>query len=603
MVVRPNTLAETWVGGFWKAIQANALGGVASLFLEDGSWRDICGFEWDIDTAVGPDEIEAAFNDKLAGISIRTFRLSEARTAPRLVRRAGRDVVEAFVDFETSVGRGSGVVRLVPDPARPSEAKAWILLTALDEIHDHPEVMGSQAPDDEAFKREFGGKNWLDIRTERSRYLDRHPRVLVIGAGQAGLTIGARLGALGIDTLIIDRNDEVGDNWRNRYHALALHNEVYGNHLPYMPFPATFPRFVPKDKLASWFRSYADVMDLNVWTKTSLVDGSYDDRARQWTIRVSGPDGIRIVRPAHVVFATGVSAIPIQPSLPGLEDFAGEVVHSGAYGSGHRWAGRNAVVLGTGNSGHDVAQDLHASGAKVSMIQRSPTTVLSLKEAQKLYSLYNEGLPLDDADLLSIAVPHPVLIRSYQQLTTSIRAADKELLGALEARGFRLDFGDDGTGFQMKYLTRGGGYYFNVGCSDLIVSGEVDLLQYSDIERFVPDGIRMKDGGIRPVDLLVTATGFKNQQDVVREFLGDEIADRTGPVWGFGEERELRNMWKRTPQPGLWFNAGSLAQCRIFSKYLALQILACELGLIDEVQEQSRSGSSPTRTRPTLEPA
>jgi putative flavoprotein involved in K+ transport len=132
----------------------------------------------------------------------------------------------------------------------------------------------------------------------------------------------------------------------------------------------------------------------------------------------------------------------------------------------------------------------------------------------------------------------------------------------------------------MMYLRRGGGYYFNVGCSELIISGAVKLLQFADIERFVAQGARLKDGRIVPADLLVLATGYLSQQDSVRHFLGDKIAESIGPVWGFDKGGELRNMWRRTAQPGLWFTAGSLAQCRIFSRYLALQIKAIEERII-----------------------
>lgn len=276
----------------------------------------------------------------------------------------------------------------------------------------------------------------------------------------------------------------------------------------------------------------------------------------------------------HLVFATGVSSIPIMPKLPGLEAFRGTVMHSGAYTDGAKWKGRRALVLGTGNSGHDVAQDLHASGAEVSLIQRSPTYIVSLKEAQSVYAIYAEGIPIEDCDLLATATPYPVLVRAYQLSTAASRAADQPLLDGLAARGFRLDFGEDDTGFQMKYLRRGGGYYFNVGCSDLIVAGEIGLLQYDDIEGFVPGGVRLRSGSIVPAELLVLATGYKNQQDVVRACLGDAVADRVGPVWSFDEGGELRNMWRPTAQDGLWFTAGSLAQCRIYSKYLALQIKA-----------------------------
>ena len=254
-------------------------------------------------------------------------------------------------------------------------------------------------------------------------------------------------------------------------------------------------------------------------------------------------------------------------------------MHSGSYTSGEAWKGRKALVLGTGNSGHDVAQDLCSSGARVTLVQRSPTYVVSIREAQKVYSIYSEGLPFADCDLLAASMPYPVLLRAYQLSTAEMREADRALLTGLESRGFRLAYGEDDTGFQMMYLRRGGGYYFNVGCSDMIVDGRIGLLQYDGVERFVPQGVQLRDGRTMPADLVVVATGYESQQEFVRATLGDAIAQRIGPVWGFDDGGELRNMWTQTAQDGLWFTAGSLAQCRIYSRYLALQIKAQEDGL------------------------
>jgi putative flavoprotein involved in K+ transport len=287
------------------------------------------------------------------------------------------------------------------------------------------------------------------------------------------------------------------------------------------------------------------------------------------------------MHPRHLIFATGVSSIPSIPKIPGLDEFAGSKVHSGKFPNASQWKGKKALVLGSGTSGHDVAQELHANGAKVTLIQRSPTYVVSLKEAQSVYAIYSEGIPFEDCDLLATSMPYPVLQRSYQISTAQGREVDKALLDGLSRRGFQLHFGEDETGFQMMYLRRGGGYYFNVGASDLIISGEIGLLQYSDIEKFVTQGALMHNGSIVPADLLVLATGYKNQQDTARAYLGDTVADAIGPVWGFDAGGELRNMWKRTAQPGLWFTAGSLAQCRIFSRYLAIQIKALEEGLLN----------------------
>ena len=141
--------------------------------------------------------------------------------------------------------------------------------------------------------------------------------------------------------------------------------------------------------------------------------------------------------------------------------------------------------------------------------------------------------------------------------------------------GFNLEYGEENSGWQFKYLTRGGGYYFNVGASDLIADGKIKVLQFSNIENFLSSGIEMKSGEKLDIDLMVTATGYKGQEYVVDELFGKSVVDKIGPIWGFDDGRqELRNMWMQTKQPGLWFHAGSLAQCRIFSKFLALQIKA-----------------------------
>ncbi len=565
--------AVSWLRRFEGALAACDPAAVAALFHPNGHWRDVLALSWQLATVSGTPAIEALLRGTLTTARPHGVRLPAGRTPPRWVVRAGTEVIEAIFVFETTFGSGSGVVRLVADPSAPGGLRAWTVVTTLDALHRTQAGAGrAQAP---SYSREFGGDNWLDQRTKASAYADHDPDVVVVGAGQAGLSIAARLGQLGVDTLIIDRQARVGDNWRRRYHSLTLHNEVHVNHLPYMPFPPTWPVFIPKDKLANWFEAYAESLELNVWTETELAHGSYDDAARRWSITLRRADGSeRTLRPLHLVFATGVSSIPIVPALPGLDTFGGTVMHSGAYTSGAAWKGRRALVLGTGNSGHDVAQDLYASGAEVSLIQRSPTYIVSLKEAQSVYAIYAEGIPIGDCDLLATATPYPVLVQAYQLSTAASRAADQPLLDGLAARGFRLDFGEDDTGFQMKYLRRGGGYYFNVGCSDLIVEGKVGLLQYGGIERFVPGGAQLRDGSVLPAELLVLATGYRNQQDVVRACLGDAVADRVGPVWGFDEGGELRNMWRPTAQPGLWFTAGSLAQCRIYSKYLALQIKA-----------------------------
>jgi putative flavoprotein involved in K+ transport len=571
--------AQAWLDNFATALQAQDAAAAAALFLDDGLWRDLLAFTWNIETAAGRPAIDAMLRKTLARTKPANFHIPPQRTPPRWIGRAGSESIEALFDFETALGPCNGVVRLLPDPQAPAQLRAWTLNTNLHELRGHEEEFKRRAEPNST--RDFGAENWLDRLKTQREFADRDPAVLVVGGGQAGLSIAARLGQLGVDTLIVDRHQRIGDNWRTRYHSLTLHNEVFVNHLPYLPFPPNFPVYIPKDMLANWFEFYVEALELNFWTGTELVSGGYDERRKQWSVTLKRADSeTRVMHPRHLIFATGVSSIPTFPDLPGLKDFAGTVVHSGAFADADKWKGRKALVLGTGTSGHDVAQELQAHGADVTIIQRSKTYVVSLKEAQSVYAIYSEGIPFDDCDLLATSMPYPVLRRAYQLSTAKGRMVDRKLIAALEKRGFKIWYGEDETGFQMMYLRYGGGYYFNVGCSELIVSGAIKLLQFADIEKFVAQGAALRGGGVVPAELLVLATGYKNQQDTVRLYLGDAIADKIGAVWGFDDGGELRNMWRRTAQKGLWFTAGSLAQCRIFSRYLAIQIKALEEGLL-----------------------
>ena len=404
----------------------------------------------------------------------------------------------------------------------------------------------------------------------------------MVGGGHAGLSIAARLAQLQVDTLVVDRWPRIGDSWRKRYHALTLHNQVHVNHLPYMPFPPSWPSYIPKDKLAAWFEAYVESMEINYWPATALESGTYAMPAGRWSVALRRADGtVREMHPRHIVMATGVSGIPNVPDVPTLPNFEGTVVHSSQYEDGETWEGKCALVIGTGNSGHDIAQDLHSSGARVTLVQRSPTLIVNIEPSAQLpYALYDEGPSLEDCDLIAASMPLPLAKRSHVALTAQARKLDKALLDSLERVGFKLDFGEDGSGWQFKYLTRGGGYYFNVGCSDLIAGRKIGLVQFSEIAELVADGALLRSGEKIAADLIVLATGYKGQEHLVAKLLGAAVARRVGPIWGFGEGLELRNMYMRTGQPGLWFIAGSLAQCRIYSKHLALQIKACDAGLL-----------------------
>ena len=306
----PSESIGRWLSEFERALAAPDDAPLAALFVPEAHWRDLLAFTWEVGTVSGAAKIVAAL--RRHGAAGTGFDIDRGRTPPRLVTRAGTEVVEAIFRFETALGRGAGVVRLTPGSNR-----AWTLLTALDEIKGLEESVGGRRPRGEAYSRDFRGPNWLDRRKAAAAYSDRDPAVLIVGGGHAGLSIAARLKALGVDALIVDREARVGDNWRRRYHALTLHNQVHVNHLPYMPFPPGWPVYVPKDKLAGWLEAYAESLELDFWTRTELAGARHSDG--RWNADLRGEGGARTLRPRHIVMATGVSGIPNVPRIPGLE--------------------------------------------------------------------------------------------------------------------------------------------------------------------------------------------------------------------------------------------------------------------------------------------
>lgn len=361
--------------------------------------------------------------------------------------------------------------------------------------------------------------------------------------------MAARLQSLNMSSLLIDKNARIGDNWRSRYRTLVTHDPVQYTHMYGLPFPSTWPLFTPKDKLGDWFEAYASLMELNVWTSTKIESVEYSDSDKKWTVIVNNPiHGKRTLTSSYLVFCTGHAGEPMIPTFPGQKTFKGTVYH----GSQHQdatqntasVAGKNVVVVGTGNSGHDIAQNYYEAGAaQVTMLQRRGTYVIQASKGLFMLheGLYDEtGPPIEDADVYGQSLPIAVQFALNVGLTERIKAAEKENIEGLEKAGFKLDFGHDGSGIYRKYITRGGGYYIDVGASQLIIDGKIKVVQSPEgIQGFDDENLILGDGRKLPADIVVLATGYDNMRTTARKVLGDKIADRAKDVWDLDEEGEV----------------------------------------------------------------
>jgi putative flavoprotein involved in K+ transport len=478
--------------------------------------------------------------------------------------------------------------------------KIWTLMTMMVELKGYEEASGFTRPIGTRHGVHVGAKTWKELRDEESEMLgsEIQPYTVIIGGGQGGIALGARLRQLGVPTIIVERNERAGDSWRKRYKSLCLHDPVWYDHLPYIDFPNNWPVFAPKDKIADWLEMYAKVMELNYWSNTTAIRASYDEREKEWSVVVDRNGEEITLRPEHLVFATGMSGKPNMPQLKGMDTFGGEQHHSSQHPGPDRYQGRRVVVIGSNNSAHDICAALYEAGVDVTMVQRSGTTVVRSDTLMSVVfgDLYSEravqgGVTAPKADLIVASTPYGLLAHVQKPLWDKIRAIDAEFYKDLETAGFQLDFGPDGTGLAMKYLRRGSGYYIDVGASQLVIDGRIKLIA-GQVEEVTPDGVVLDNGTELPADVIVYATGYGSMNGWVADLVSEAVAVKVGKVWGFGSatpkdpgpwEGEQRNMWKPTQQNGLWLHGGNLQQSRFYSQHLALQLKARYEGILTPV--------------------
>lgn len=578
----PAATAAAWLARFSDSLAGGDIAATLELFAEDCYWRDLVAFTWNVKTMEGKAAIAAMLKATLESTKPFNWQVESAsgsRSEP----------IQAWFSFATSIGQGSGLFTL-------EDGKCRTILTTLQSLDGHEEALGATRSMGVRHGADRTRETWSERRArEEAAFGDSaEPYCLIIGGGQGGIMLGARLKQLGVPTVIVEKNPKAGNSWRNRYRSLVLHDPVWYDHLPYIPFPAHWPVFTPKDKMGDWLEMYVKVMELSYWGGTECLSASFDEAEKRWTVKLLRDGKPITLRPAQLVFATGAYGPPKVLQLAGAEDFKGEILHSSHYSDGSKYQGKKVVVIGAASSGHDVSVDLWEAGADVTMVQRSPTTVVRSETLMELgFDIYSEqavadGIDVDKADMIAAATPFALQPPKQKALYDKIRARDAAFYDKLQATGFLIDFGPDETGLLMKAYRTGSGYYVDVGASQLIIDGEIGIKAGVEIEMLTPTGIRFADGTEIAADVIIQSTGFQSMHEVVARIVSRDVADEIGTCWGLGSgtrhdpgpwHGELRNMYKPVAQDNLWFQGGNLALSRFFSKFVALQIKARMEGL------------------------
>ena len=583
MIAAESGSVSAWLTKFEIALKNSNIKAAAGLFDDECYWRDLVSFTWNIKTMEGRDEIETMLAATLSHVKPSNWKI-EGTT------RQKDGATEGWFTFETAVSRGRGLVYLRGN-------KCWRLLTTMVEMKGHEERKGPRRVMGAEHGVAKNRKSWLQLKQEEETRLghSEQPYCLIIGGGQGGIALGARLKRLGVPTIIVEKNERAGDSWRKRYKSLCLHDPVWYDHLPYLLFPDDWPVFSPKDKIGDWLEMYTKVMELNYWSSTVCEKASYDEAKQEWTVKVVREGKPVILRPKQLVLATGMSAVPNAPKFPGMEKFKGDQHHSSAHPGPDAYAGKKCVIIGSNNSAHDICAALWEVGADVTMIQRSSTHVAksdSLMELD-LGPLYSEkavaeGIDHNKADLIHASKPYRIMHVGAIETFKKIRERDADFYARLEKAGFMHDWGDDGSGLGMKYMRRGSGYYIDVGASELICDGKIKLKTRVSVKEIKERSVVFSDGSELSADLIVYATGYGSMNGWAAQLISQEVADKVGKVWGLGSnttkdpgpwEGEQRNMWKPTQQEALWFHGGNLHQSRHYSQFLSLQIKARKEGI------------------------
>ena len=592
----PSQRAAAWLQDFGAALAAGQPAQASALFDGESYWRDLVAFTWNIRTQEGPAAIGEMLAARAADTAASNFALEGEATE-------ADGIVDAWFTFETRVARGRGHLRL---KATPAGDRAWTLLTTMTELKGFEEKKGTRRIAGAEHGVHRHRKSWAELRQQEQARLgyEEQPYVVIIGGGQGGIMLAARLRRLGVPAIVVEKNERPGDSWRKRYKSLCLHDPVWYDHLPYLPFPDDWPVFAPKDKIGDWLEMYTKVMEINYWGSTTAKKARFDEARGEWEVVVDRAGQEVVLRPKQLVFALGVSGYPNVPKIEGAETFLGEQHHSSKHPGPDACKGKKVVVLGSNNSAHDICAALWENDVDVTMVQRSSTHIAPSQSLMELAlgGLYSEqavasGIDHHKADLIFASVPYKIMHTFHIPVYEEMKKRDADLYGRLEKAGFMLDFGDDGSGLFMKYLRRGSGYYIDVGASELVANGSIKLRSGVNIARIQPKSVVLSDGSELEADVIVYATGYGSMNHWLADLVSPEVADRVGKVWGLGSsttkdpgpwEGELRNMWKPTNQPQLWIHGGNLHQSRHYSQFLSLQLKARYEGLDTPVYGQAQ---------------
>ncbi|RAH46720.1 putative flavoprotein [Aspergillus brunneoviolaceus CBS 621.78] len=513
--------------------------------------------------------------------------------------------IDCGIRFRTSspaaTGKGKVVLLPVQTAEKTIEWKIWVLSTMLESLDLHPEDQGLL----QGLSKEYGDAERFETD------------VFIIGGGNAAAALAARLKTLGVESVMAERNSQVGDNWARRYDCMRFHIPTSFCNFPFMPYGPELqsPHLLSRDDLAEQVRRYVATFQLNVITSAQIQSTQYNQATQQWQIKIQTPTAQRTAIAKHLVLATGIaSQQPFVPSIPNKDAYQGINIHSTQYQNARKLVDqgvKSVLVIGSANTAFDILEDCHAAGLQATMNVRSPTYIVPIEYLLDKRSLGAYDLGVEAADRLFLSLPAVIDSQLGDGLMKLFSSQEPNRYDALAATGFPVR---DSSHFESvlmhNLLERAGGHYVDVGGTKLLAEGKAGVKANVEPTAYTATGLTFSDGSSLDADAVVWCTGFADRdvrgttatllggeaaraasgtggdddltKAVGESILGpEEIAARVEATWGVDAEGEIRGMWKRHRQlDNFWIMGGFTQQHRWHSRTLALQIKAALEGVL-----------------------
>jgi cation diffusion facilitator CzcD-associated flavoprotein CzcO len=512
----------------------------AGLLKETTLWRDLFALTGTARTFDGVQRILGAWRELNASRKPHDFKLIPSSV--RIMRPNPKmSWIEAMFSFHmnsTPTSTGTGVMKLVPDE-QTKTWRLWTLVTMLQNIDNLPNV--DVLEPNQSWQEEFSLPSPVSEGPETAVH-----DCVVVGAGMSGLCVSGNLKAIGVNTLILERNSRIGQNWTDRYDSVSIHTSRPYGQLPFAKiWGPEYPYHLNTNHLDEGYRRYAQMYNLNVSLSTELKKAHWNPKSSTWTLEVVRHGQKDEIVARHLVLALGGGGqIPKIPELGNKEAFNGTLIHTANYKNANQWAGKRGVVIGTANSGHDVSNDMLMAGlSSVTMVQRSRTPVLPVEFFRRIYDkVYNDDIPVEKSDMITLSTPTGVNQRMAKAAIASWAAEVPERYDSLERQGFRVERNMD---LYHCLFERFGSHYIDVGVSQKVSDGLIKVKSDAALVGFNEKGLVFSDGSMLDADVVVLATGFEgNMRLAAADIVGEEVSEKLEDWWGVDCEGELRGAWK-----------------------------------------------------------